>query len=90
MLSAAGEFPAAAGSGAINRTGREEPGGGGASGRFPALPPSARRVLGPGMPARRAGARAALTPSTPRGSLAASAGEGVMASMLGTEMKTHF
>lgn len=65
MLSAAGEFPAAAGSGAINSMGREEPGGGGASGRFPALPPSAQARSGPGDAGEEGGREGGVNPLTP-------------------------
>lgn len=62
MLSAAGEFPAAAGSGAINRAGREAPSGGERAGDSRLSPPPRRRVLRRGKPA---GGRAALTRATP-------------------------
>lgn len=89
MLGAAGEFPAAAGSGAINRTGREAPGRG-AGGRFPALPPPAQARSGPGDAGAEGGREGSVNPLNASRLPAAAAGEGVMANTLGVKMKTRF
>lgn len=93
MLSLAGEFPAAAGSGAINRTRREAPhrreGGKERAGgwRFPALPPPASGAVRAG-DASAGGGRAVLTPEIPRGSVGLR--RMVRWNTLSMEMKTCF
>lgn len=89
MLSVAGEFPAAAGSGAINSTGREARCGGGAGGRFPALPPPAAARSGPGDAGAEGGRQGGVNPRAACGSRQQrQRGEGVMANTL--ELKTGF